>query len=89
MTEAPDPRAFGLHASTRMESPGKNHYTLVIDRKSRIIMKDGQKILEKATKIKSHIPTAIVDVRTTAPACSKTEAFLKQNGIQISQAAPP
>ena len=47
-------------------------------------MKDGRNILSKAEQIKTKIDTAIVDVRTTAPVCSKTSAFLKAHGINIA-----
>jgi hypothetical protein len=40
-----DPKKFGLPGKTVIEDLGDNHYTLVIDRKSRIIMADGEKLL--------------------------------------------
>ncbi len=78
-----DPKTFGLHPSTRIIKTGDNRFTIVIQRKSRIIMKDGRNILSKAEQIKSKIGTAVVDVKTTAPVCSKTSAFLKEQGIKI------
>jgi hypothetical protein len=83
MSQDIDPKTFGLHSSTRITKTGDNRFTLVIQRKSRIIMKDGRNILSKAKQIKSMIENASVDVRTTAPVCRKTNAFLKEHGIDI------
>jgi hypothetical protein len=83
MAQPVDPKLFGLHPSTRLERSGNNKFSILIDRKSRIIMKDGKKILEKITKIKSHVRDAEVDIRTTAPVCSKTKEFLKEHGVSL------
>lgn len=88
MTRKIDPKSFGLHPSTRIEEHNENSYTLVIQRKSRIIMKDGHQIQTKVAKIKEKTGGAEVDVRTTAPVCSKTEAFLKELGIMIKHESP-
>ena len=56
---------------------------IVIIRKSRIIMSDGKKILEKTEKIKEALPKAKISLKTSAPVCSKTTVFLKKNGIDI------
>ena len=78
-----DPKKYGLHPRTVIEDIGKDHFAIVIDRKSRIIMSDGKKILEKAEKIRSHNRAAKISLKTSAPLCSKTTAFLKENGIEI------
>lgn len=78
-----DPKKFGLHASTKIEQQNDRQFTFRIDRKSRIIMKDGEKILDKACKIKALIPDAEVNVSTTAPVCSKTRKFLAGHNIRI------
>jgi len=83
MSQFIDPKTFGLHPSTRVTKTGANRFTIVMQRKSRIIMKDGRNILSKVEQIKSRIDSARVDVRTTAPVCSKTSAFLKEQGIDI------
>ena len=44
-------------------------------------MKDGKKILEIAKKIKTEIKTSVF-LATTAPVCSKTRAYLKENKIE-------
>ncbi len=47
-------------------------------------MKDGEGILAKAEKIKRHVPNAQISLVTSAPVCSKTEAFLEEHGIIVS-----
>ena len=42
-----DPKEFGITGKTIIEEMGENAYAIVINRKSRIIMSDGIKILEK------------------------------------------
>ncbi len=49
-------------------------------------MADGRKILEKAQKIKDALPGTVVVLKTTAPVCSKTKAFLEEAGIQVLSA---
>jgi hypothetical protein len=79
-----DPKLYGLPPSTKLEQVGTNKYDIVIQRKSRIIMKDGKGILAKVNKIKDHVPNAKVNLKTSAPVCSKTNAFLEERGISVS-----
>ena len=83
MNQSVDPKKFGFHPSTKIEQVDGTHFILRIERKSRIIMKDGEKILEKVSFIKASIPDAVVSVFTTAPVCSKTKRFLESHGIGI------
>ncbi len=78
-----DPKLFSLPPSTKLKQVGTNQFDIVIQRKSRIIMKDGKGILVKVSKIKHHVPKAKVSLRTSAPVCSKTKAFLKERGISV------
>ena len=78
-----DPKRFGLHHTTRLEQTGKKQFTLVISRKSRIIMKDGRQILAKVARITAEIPGATVRLRTSAPVCSKTKALLEENNVEL------
>jgi hypothetical protein len=78
-----DPKLFGLPPSTKLNQVDTNRFDLSIHRKSRIIMKDGQAILTKVSKIKAHIPNAHVTLQTSAPVCSKTKIFLEENGIHV------
>ena len=45
-----DPKQFGLSSRTYLIE-NKNTISIIIDRKSRIIMKDGKKILDQANAI--------------------------------------
>ena len=78
-----DPKLFSLPPSTKLKQVGSNQFDIIIQRKSRIIMKDGKGVLSKADKIKHHVPKAKVSLRTSAPVCSKTKAFLKERGISV------
>jgi hypothetical protein len=78
-----DPKEFGLHARTVLEQVDEHTVALVMDRKSRIIMADGRKIVEKAAKIQKIRPKITVVLKTSAPVCSKTVIFLQKGGITI------
>jgi len=78
-----DPKEFALHARTVLEQVDEHTIALVMDRKSRIIMADGGKIVEKAEKIHKVRPGVTLLVKTSAPVCSKTLAFLDRAGIAI------
>ncbi len=78
-----DPKLFNLPSSTKLRKIGTAQFDIVIQRKSRIIMKDGENILTKANKIKDHVPNAKVSLTTSAPVCSKTKSFLKEHNISV------
>ena len=71
---------YNLHARTKLLEKN-NKIFIIADRKSRIIMKDGHRILEiaknKIRKVKN------VGVMSNAPVCSKTQKFLTNNGIVV------
>lgn len=83
MNQSVDPKKFGFHPSTKIEQADGTHFILRIERKSRIIMKDGEKILEKVSTIQASIPDAVVSVFTTAPVCSKTKQFLEDHDVRF------
>ncbi len=78
-----DPKLFNLPSSTKLRQIDTAQFDIVIQRKSRIIMKDGEGILTKAGKIKEHVPNAKVSLRTSAPVCGKTKSFLKGHNISV------
>lgn len=78
-----DPKEFGITPRTVIEQIGNNTIAIVINRKSRIIMADGKKILEKIRKIRAVRPQATFALKTGAPVCGKTTAFLAGEGVQI------
>ena len=75
------PEDYGLNAKIRLIQ-SKDHIGIVIDRKSRIIMKDGIRILDQAKKIRQKTNN-VIRLYTSAPVCSKTEVFLNKNNILI------
>ena len=77
-----DPKLYGLHSRITLRKNKKNIY-IVIDRKSRIIMKDGHRILEIVKKIRDSETGKNVSVLSGAPVCSKTQKFLTENNISI------
>jgi len=79
-----DPKLYGLPPSTILKQVDTTKFNLVIQRKSRIIMKDGEGVLAKVNKIKNYVPNAKVSLKTSAPVCSKTKAFLEGHGISVS-----
>ena len=73
---------FGLSGRIKLAIDDKRTLYIIKNIKSRIIMKDGLKILEIAKKIKRKVQTN-VSLATTAPICSKTKAYLNKNKIEI------
>ena len=83
MSNTINPKEFGLHARTTLVQVDEHTVALVIDRKSRIIMADGRKIMEKVAKIRLAQPELNIILQTSAPVCSKTSSFLQEAGIVI------
>mgnify|MGYP001163886429 FL=1 len=75
------PKDYGLNAKVRLIQ-SEDHIGIVIDRKSRIIMKDGIKILDQAEKIRK-TTNNVIRLYTSAPVCSKTKVYLNKNNILI------
>ncbi len=87
MRERINPKPFGLSSRICLEHKGPADFILVMNRKSRIIMKDAKAIVSKAAKIKEKVPQASVSLETTAPVCSKSIQFLTENGVKIMKKA--
>ena len=83
MADMIDPKQFGIPKTTRIEKLDEKSLAILIDRKSRIIMADGRKVLDKSEKILSVLPQATIILKTSAPVCSKTIQFLKEKGILV------
>ena len=83
-----DPADFGLKSTVVLERESAGTVAILIDRKSRIIMKDGQRILEQAGKIREKEAGTTVKVKTSAPVCSKTRSFLEKMGIAVEAFNP-
>ena len=76
-----DPKKYNLSSRVSLQENSSNELCIVINRKSRIIMKDGYRILEVAEKIKQVENKRKVKVLSSAPVCSKTRAFLNKKGL--------
>jgi len=83
MTKQVDPKIYGLPARTVLIKNNSNEFVLLINRKSRIIMKDALGVLKKTEKIKGKVPGASVSLETNAPVCSKSIKFLEDNDIDV------
>ncbi len=78
-----DPKLYGLPPRTVLMKQDSDEFVLLINRKSRIIMKDALTILKKVEKIKGKVLNASVVLETSAPVCSKSIKFLEEKGIEI------
>ncbi|MES0490913.1 MAG: hydantoinase B/oxoprolinase family protein [Leptospirales bacterium] len=79
-----DPKLFGFSSRTIIEKEN-NTYFIVINRKSRIIMKDSLRLLQMAKTIQKTVKTKDITIKTTAPVCSKSILFFKENNIDLVQ----
>ena len=78
-----DPKRFGISSRTVLYKDGKHRYVIEILRKSRLIMKDAKIIFKKSQAIRDTTPEAVVCLRTNAPVCRKSIAFLHDHGIDL------
>ena len=78
-----DPKKFGMSPRATIGQLSQNHFVIIKDRKSRIMMKDGRQIFKQIQQIKKYTPNSKVSLVTNAPVCSKTTVFLQENGIDI------
>ncbi len=77
-----NPAKYNLHP--RIKLLGKdNNIFILIDRKSRIIMKDGYRIVEIAKRISKIDAKKEIFVLSNAPICGKTQNFLSDKGIAV------
>ena len=83
-----DPKKYGLSTRTVLIENEQKEIIIVINRKSRIIMKDGRKILENARKIQQK-QNKTISVRTGAPVCGKTKQYLQKKGIEVRGVKAP
>ena len=77
-----DPSILGLSRKTQLAEGKDRSYYIIKNIKSRIIMKDGKKIVETASIIKNYTKKQVF-LATTAPICSKTKIYLENKNIQI------
>jgi len=77
-----DPNKYNLTSRTTLYKKMDDIF-IIIDRKSRIIMKDGYRISEQAKSIWSVDPGIRVRVATSASMCTKTKESLRQVNIEV------
>ena len=78
-----DPRTFNLSNRLNIQENDKKDVFFIVDRKSRIIMKDGIRIFNQIQKVKEKRRNARFFLKTSAPICSKTKKYLNQRNIEI------
>ena len=84
MNKQIDPTELGLPPRTVVEQIDEKTLAIVINRKSRIIMADGKKIVEKVESIQKRKAGMKVTLKVpNAPVCSKTAQYFNNKGIQI------
>ena len=76
-----DPTQYNLSSRVDLRQDRSGGLLIVINRKSRIIMKDGIRVLGMVKKINKIDPKKNISVRTSAPICSKTKKLLLENNI--------
>ena len=81
--EAVDPRKYNLSPRTKLLKDGSESIFIVIDRKSRVVMKDGNRLVKMAKNIKEVNQKINTSLLTSAPVCSKTKKLLYQNNIPV------
>lgn len=83
MSQLLSPKKYGLSARTIIAQLDTTTIAIVINRKSRIIMADGKKILEKVKILREFHPDTTITLKTHAPICSKTRDYLEGEGIPV------
>ena len=77
-----DPRKYSLSTRTALFKRA-NEIIIVLDRKSRIIMKDGRRIADQSRSIQAVEPRISIAVAASAPVCRKTRTYLNKRGIAL------
>ena len=78
-----DPSSVGAPQRSNIATDNDNNIYIVKNIKSRIIMKDGLRLLELVKNIKKQKSVGVY-LATTAPVCSKTKKYLEENEIKIT-----
>ena len=76
---------FGLSKRVQLEQRNTHSITIKKEIKSRIIMKDGLKIVEMAKAIREKDNSLEVSLKISGPICSKTIKLLEENDIELIQ----
>tara|TARA_B100000579_G_scaffold144380_1_gene117177 strand:+ start:587 stop:841 length:255 start_codon:yes stop_codon:yes gene_type:complete len=79
-----DPQKYNLSNRIKLQE-GPEGIFIIINRKSRVVMKDAERILEIVKKIKNVDSKKNVGILSLAPICSKTKIFLLNKKISIKK----
>ena len=71
-----DPKTYNLSPRTKLLENNKGSVFVLIDRNSRVVMKDGYKIVKIAEHIKKVNQNKKISILTTAHVFSKTKKHL-------------
>ena len=80
-----DSRAFGLSSKIKIGKRTEKDWYIIIDRKSRIIMKDGERINDIIEAVKKVRPEVNIGLAALPAVCSKTTAYLSKRGIAVNK----
>ena len=78
-----DPKTYNLSPRTKLLENNKGSLFVIVDRKSRIVMKDGHKIAKMAEDIKKVNQNKKISLLTSAPVCRKTKKHLLKCSIPV------
>ena len=78
-----DPRTYNLPPRTKLLQDNTGSLFVLIDRKSRVVMKDGHRVVKIAEDIKKVNQNKKISLLTSAPVCSKTKKFLLACSIPV------
>ena len=78
-----NPLKYNLPPRLNIQVNEKNELFYIINRKSRIIMKDGVKIFNHIQKIRKKDLNIKIILKITTPMCSKTKVFLVEKGVNV------
>ena len=78
-----NPKKYNLSSRISLQENSLKELCIVVKRKSRIIMKDGRRLLEIAEKIKQVEKNRKIKILSSAPVCSKTKVFLEEKDLFI------
>ena len=78
-----DPKTYNLPSRTKLLQDKEGSLFVLIDRKSRIVMKDGHRVVKIAEDIKKVNQNKNVSLLKSAPVCSKTKKFLLTCSIPV------
>ena len=78
-----NPKTYNLSTRIKLLQDNAGSLFIVINRKSRIIMKDGIRVVKIAERIKEVNQNKKISLLTSAPVCSKTKTLLLKNNISV------